>query len=72
MHGSCKCMHHNLVGIAVLVIGAAFLLQTLGVLSASAVSYIWPIALVVAGGVKAFGNKCSCCGEEKGGSCCQQ
>lgn len=59
-------------GIGITVIGLAFLLQTLGVLSAMAVSYIWPIALLVIGLTKLFSGRCSCCsGKDSSGGCCQ-
>lgn len=57
----CSCMHHNVAGYAVALIGLAFLLKMTGTLSAELVGWAWPILLIVAGGTKAMGGNCKCC-----------
>lgn len=56
--GMCKCPHHKVLGIALILIGLAFLLQDFGVLAASVVAIIWPILVIIVGAVKLGGCKC--------------
>lgn len=51
-----------IIGIIILVIGLAFLLQALGFISVSAWQFIWPTLLIIAG----MGIIC----KEKGKCCC--
>lgn len=53
----CRCGHHTIGAVAVILIGVAFLLQTFGVFSAYVTSIIWPILLIIA----AAGKLCKCC-----------
>jgi len=55
----CKCAHHKAVPVCIILIGLAFLLQTLNMMSAGAVAVIWPVLLIVIGAVKMM--KCKCC-----------
>ena len=55
----CGCGHHRVGAIAVILIGVAFLLEALGVLTANATGIIWPILLIIA----AAGKLCKCCGK---------
>ena len=57
----CSCGHHKVVPIAVLLVGVAFLLEALGVLTADAVGIIWPILVIVGGGMMLMRGKCKCC-----------
>lgn len=57
----CKCNHHNVVPVAIILIGIAFLLETFNVLTPWAVSVIWPILLIIIGGMKMMSRKCKCC-----------
>ena len=57
----CGCMHHKMVPLMITLIGVAFLLQALNVLTASTVATVWPILLIVAGGTKMFSGSCKCC-----------
>ncbi|MDP3974854.1 MAG: hypothetical protein Q8P88_01010 [Candidatus Jorgensenbacteria bacterium] len=50
-----------MVPIAVLLFGIAFLLEAFGVLTVEAVGIIWPILVIVAGGMKLMSGKCKCC-----------
>jgi hypothetical protein len=53
--GGCGC--HSMKPWAMIIVGLAFLLQAVGVLSAMVVSYVWPIALIAVG----FSKMCKCC-----------
>jgi len=57
----CKCGHHKIVPICIILIGLAFLAGELGVLAPDVVAASWPILLVVIGGIKLFGPGCKCC-----------
>ena len=57
----CSCSHHSWLGIAVVVFGALFLLEALGVLTASVTAIVWPILVIVGGGLMIGGRKCQCC-----------
>jgi hypothetical protein len=56
---TCSCPHHKVLPVAVILIGLAFLLQNLNILTAGEVGIIWPILLIIAGAVKLGG--CTCC-----------
>jgi hypothetical protein len=55
----CKCTHHKIVPACIILIGLAFLLAQWNILTSEAVAVIWPILLIVIGGVKMA--KCKCC-----------
>jgi hypothetical protein len=57
----CNCAHHKVVPFSIILIGLVFLLGAFQVLSAMAVSVIWPILVIVIGVVKLKGRKCACC-----------
>jgi len=61
----CRCPHHSVVGAFVLVFGLMFLLQAMGVLSATFVSYGWPILIMAFGLHKLIEGMCSCCRGKK-------
>lgn len=63
--GMCGCPHHKLVPLIIVIIGGAFLLQTLGVLTAATVSMVWPVGLILIGLVKLGGGMCGCCTMKK-------
>ncbi|MEJ0053967.1 MAG: DUF5668 domain-containing protein [bacterium] len=62
----CKCPHHKVVPVAIILIGLAFLLQTWDILTMGAVAVIWPVLLIVIGAVKLGG--CKCCKENHQGA----
>lgn len=71
--GRCKCIHHNVTGICVALIGLLFLLGALDVVGSRLVELGWPILLLVAGLTKVSGRMCKCCDGGKcgsGGKCC--
>lgn len=56
----CRCPHHSVFPVAVLLIGLLFLLQALYVVSMRFVELAWPILLMVGALSKLFG-RCRCC-----------
>jgi hypothetical protein len=54
-----------MVPLFLVLIGAAFLLQALGVLTAYFVAIVWPILLILIGLQKAMASACRCCCEKK-------
>ena len=65
MHGShggmCKCPHHKVVPLLILVIAIVFLLGAFDVFSAHLVGILWPIALGIIGIMKLTSGACKCC-----------
>ena len=57
----CGCPHHMVVPAMITLIGLAFLLGALNVLTMYAVSVIWPILLIVVGLMKLSKGSCKCC-----------
>ena len=62
---SCKCFHHMIVPMCIILIGLAFLLQSLDLVSAMFVNYSWPVLLIVIGLMKMLGSGCACCRMKK-------
>ena len=60
----CRCPHHKIVPLLIFVIGLLFFLNTLNVVTSSAVATLWPIALMLIGLMKMMSNKCKCCGNK--------
>lgn len=58
---SCKCPHHKMVPLFIVLIGLTFLLQAFGVLSDYFVSFAWPVLLILIGLQKMFKGVCKCC-----------
>ncbi len=59
----CKCPHHSVVPVLVILVGLSFLAGYWGWLSWMAVNTIWPVALIVGGATK-VGSRygmCKCC-----------
>jgi len=59
----CKCPHHKVMPIAVILLALAFLAADFNWLSWGAVNIIWPILLIIAVAPKLA--CCKCCGSEK-------
>jgi hypothetical protein len=59
--GACACPHHKMVPGLVVLFGLLFLLGSFGVVSAATVNMIWPILVILAGGMKMMEGKCKCC-----------
>jgi uncharacterized membrane protein len=58
---TCSCGHHKVVPVLIIIVGIAFLLSDLGILTWSASNIIWPIALIIFGCMKLAKGKCKCC-----------
>jgi hypothetical protein len=54
----CKCPHHKVTPVAIILIGLAFLLGDWNILTMGAVALIWPVLLIIIGLVKLGGCKC--------------
>lgn len=59
---SCKCPHHKMVPLFIVLIGLTFLLEALGVVSVGFANVAWPILLILIGLQKMMRGMCKCCG----------
>lgn len=68
--GICKCPHHKVVPILVILFGLTFLLGMWSMLSWDAVNIIWPVLVIAAGAMKLTERMgmCKCC--DRGWGCC--
>ncbi len=57
----CKCPHHKMFPLAVLIVGVLFLLQALGVQLGNAVNIVWPIVVILWALKKMTRGMCKCC-----------
>ncbi len=57
----CKCPHHKMMPILLIVAGLVFLAGNMGWLSAYWVGIIWPLLLIIAGIKKLVMRMCKCC-----------
>lgn len=64
MMSMCGCPHHKMVPLLIFIIGLLFFLNTVNVITTSALNMLWPIALMVAGLTKMMAHKCKCCGNK--------
>lgn len=60
MQNMCKCGHHKVIPVLVILIGLTFLLGAWGTLSWDSVSVIWPV-LVIIGGLMKLADKSGMC-----------
>lgn len=63
MQNMCKCPHHRVTAVLVILFGLTFLLGAWGTLSWDSVGVIWPVLVIIAGLMK-FTEKsgmCKCC-----------
>ncbi len=71
--GRCKCLHHHMKAIWMILFGALFLLGAVGVVSDETVKLGWPIIVILAGVTKITKGMCKCCDKGScgsGGKCC--
>ena len=61
MKNMCKCVHHKVVPILVILFGALFLLGNWEIMSWDAVNMLWPILVIIGGVMKLTKGKCKCC-----------
>ena len=57
---TCKCPHHKIVPLLVVILGIVFLLGAMDVLSPEVVGIVWPIVLIVGGLMKMMSGSCKC------------
>ena len=57
----CKCCHHKVFPILVILFGSAFLLEALGITTPQFTMIAWPTIIVVAGVTKLTVKMCKCC-----------
>lgn len=69
MKGMCSCPHHKMFWIFMVVFGLVFLLGDLNVLTQAAVTWTWPVLVILAGLTKMMGSRCTCCSKDHGGVC---
>ena len=58
----CKCPHHRVMPLLIILIGFDFLAGAVGVLTASFVSVTWPVLVILIGIVKFV--RCNCCSRQ--------
>ena len=63
MQNVCKCPHHKVVPVLVILFGLTFLLGAWGTFTASTVNTIWPVLVILAGAMKLIDRSgmCKCC-----------
>ena len=57
----CKCPHHKMKPLFIVLIGLIFLLRELGKLDAHTADLAWPVLLMAFGAMKLCGPMCKCC-----------
>lgn len=70
--GHCKCPHHHMKAIWMILFGGLFLLGALGMVSSDVVKMGWPIIVILAGITKITKGMCKCCSgcQSGSGKCC--
>jgi len=58
--GKCNCMHHKIMPLMIVLIALTLLAGRLSILSASTVSLLWPVWLLIIGGTKLMSGSCKC------------
>ena len=63
MENMCKCPHHKVMPVLVILFGVTFLLGYWGTLSWGMVNTVWPILVILAGAMKLADKSgmCKCC-----------
>jgi len=56
----CGCPHHKIVPLVIVLIGVVFLLGALNVITMATVGMLWPIGLIIIGGMKLTSGMCAC------------
>jgi len=58
---NCKCMHHKVMPMLIILFGLTFLLKELGTLSVGTANIVWPVIVIVMGCKKLMAGSCKCC-----------
>ena len=56
----CRCGHHKVVPVLIILMGLVFLAGFYGIFSAGTVAVAWPIILIAIGAVKLGSGSCKC------------
>lgn len=64
---SCRCPHHSLTAIFLVLLGLTLVLGNAGVIAEHTASIIWPVFLALIGLQMLVGRRCKCCSKE----CCK-
>lgn len=57
----CKCSHHRVTGVLVVLFGLLFLGGNLGWWEGGVVNMVWPVLVIVGGASKLMAGRCKCC-----------
>ncbi|KND49228.1 MAG: hypothetical protein AB203_02420 [Parcubacteria bacterium C7867-008] len=57
---SCRCPHHLVQPILIILFGGAFLAGNTGYLTADIIRIVWPSLIILTGVAKLFGGSCKC------------
>ena len=58
---TCRCPHHKVVPVLVILFALSFLLDDFKVLPPGVVNIIWPVLVGLAGVMKLMEGNCRCC-----------
>lgn len=56
----CRCVHHKIVPLLIVLFGASFLLGNLGYLDGALIRIAWPTLIILIGLVKLGSGSCRC------------
>ena len=57
----CKCPHHKMIPLFIVIFGVLFLLNSQGMVADDTVGVVWPILVILGGLQKLFRGMCKCC-----------
>ncbi len=57
---ACRCGHHKIFPVLIILLGLLFLLADFGVFTAGFTSVAWPILVIIGGVVKLKSGNCKC------------
>lgn len=58
--GPCRCSHHVIAPVLIILLGFVFLLQNLGIITTGLAAALWPAFLILIGLVKLVSGSCKC------------
>ena len=61
----CRCPHHKMGPLLIILLGVLWLLSALGVISLDIVAIVLPIVIIVIGLMVLFKGECTCCSKSK-------
>lgn len=67
---SCKCPHHKMGPVLIILLGLLWLLSALDVISLNIVSITLPVIIIVIGLMVLFRGDCPRCNHDDEGKCC--